>query len=283
MQLRVVVGQAHSGFWTYIKALEHAISPEQAKLTLIESEGANANIDLLIRGQVELAVAPAAWVHEQDKEGRLCALAPAYSTVLLSVSQGDSGITNIGQLRSDHRASIGPEGSSTHWYFSRILKALQVNAEVTPNAWIDQFLQFKDKKVDLIAFASSQPNPQIKRLFEKNDARIIGFSQQEMTLIQDILLLNDYSIPAFTYKNQIKPIKSAEYWTYLYTRCDWAEPQLEQFVANIFNPPRPAPGLIVGEQLKESLNHWAVHKQNPFHWASRLIFEQLGFEVNSED
>ena len=172
------------------------------------SEGPAENIDLLEKGEVDLAfvtLGPAmqAWNGTGPWAGRparsLRALFPMYDTPFQFMAFEASGIRAVADF-AGKRVGVGPRGGTTAAYAPDILKALKIEATLAHGDWADLARQLAAKELDALIVGAGVPFPSFADLERQGQARYLPLTPQQVVDLRLAMPeLGRSIVPAGTY------------------------------------------------------------------------------------
>ncbi len=189
-------------------------------VTAEATSGSQENIRRLASGELDFALSNAAITYfaVRGSEGwdraypvrSVMTLAP---NVALFVTQADSGITRIADLR-DRRVTVGPAGAGFEYFVGPLLEAHGVTYDdfsplnATQQAAVDMLT---DGSADATFLGGAVPTASITQAAASMELTFIPFGDDEkQALIDEYLFFRPASIPAETYRGQAEPFEGLD-------------------------------------------------------------------------
>ena len=177
------------------------------------------NVRLVNRGEAELAIVQSDTIDFafnakeafKEKMTKMAVLAVLYPEVIQVVVRGDSKIDSFDDLKG-MKVGVGAPGSGTEANFRQLsdgygLKKEDVKAQYL--SFSESAEQFKDKHIDAFVVTAGIPNAAIMDIGSQHNINIINIADDKAALIvKKYPFLSPFTIPANTYKNQTKPVKT---------------------------------------------------------------------------
>lgn len=177
------------------------------------------NVRLVNKGEAELAIVQSDTIDFafnareafKEKLTKMAALAVLYPEVIQVVVRGDSKIDSFDDLKG-MKIGVGAPGSGTESNFRQLcdgygLKKEDVKAQYL--SFAESAEQFKDKHIDAFIVTAGIPNSAIMDIGSQHSIRIINIADDKAALIvKKYPFLSSFTVPANTYKNQAKPVKT---------------------------------------------------------------------------
>jgi len=177
------------------------------------------NVRLVNRGEAELAIVQSDTIDFafnakeafKEKLTKMAVLAVLYPEVIQVVVRGDSKIDSFADLKGK-KVGVGAPGSGTEANFRQLsdgygLKKEDVKAQYL--SFSESAEQFKDKHIDAFVVTAGIPNAAIMDIGSQRSINIINIADDKAALIvKKYPFLSPFTIPANTYKNQTKPVKT---------------------------------------------------------------------------
>lgn len=287
--IRIASGSAYGSYWSHANGLRRqfnfsARSDLLSEIEVLETQSPLHNLGEVLAGKAaigysNLSMLKAVTLALGQPESPLCLAFPLYETPLSWVIRDNTDIKNLSGLPAGFTLGMGPQFSSTDWYFREILSLLEKDVTASNSSWIALHERFDKQALNGLAYAAGVPNPQIKRLFRKSNPRVLGFSPEEMTLIQDKLHLRPYLILENTYQNQIEPINSAAFWNYAITQCQLNEQSIYEITRLAMEQAQMLPKPSLSALSQEGVKEWIQTGGIPFHPGSIRYFKEKGIEI----
>ena len=177
------------------------------------------NVRLVNRGEAELAIVQSDTIDFafnakeafKEKLTKMAVLAVLYPEVIQVVVRGDSKIDSFDDLKG-MKVGVGAPGSGTEANFRQLsdgygLKKEDVKAQYL--SFSESAEQFKDKHIDAFVVTAGIPNAAIMDIGSQHNINIINIADDKAAVIvKKYPFLSPFTIPANTYKNQTKPVKT---------------------------------------------------------------------------
>jgi len=177
------------------------------------------NVRLVNRGEAELAIVQSDTIDFafnakeafKEKLTKMAVLAVLYPEVIQVVVRGDSKIDSFADLKGK-KVGVGAPGSGTEANFRQLsdgygLKKEDVKAQYL--SFSESAEQFKDKHIDAFVVTAGIPNAAIMDIGSQHNINIINIADDKAAVIvKKYPFLSPFTIPANTYKNQTKPVKT---------------------------------------------------------------------------
>ena len=244
------------------------------------------NVRLVNRGEAELAIVQSDTIdfafHAKEafkeKLTKMAALAVLYPEVIQVVVRGDSKIDSFDDLKG-MKIGVGAPGSGTESNFRQLcdgygLKKEDVKAQYL--SFSESAEQFKDKHIDAFIVTAGIPNSAIMDIGSQHSVRIINIADDKAALIvKKYPFLSPFTVPANTYKNQAKPVKTLAVNAVLIASTDVKNDVAYNLVKALFeNQTELAASHAKGKEL--SLKNAASGVSIPFHPGAVKYFKEKG-------
>jgi TRAP transporter TAXI family solute receptor len=209
---------------------------------------------------------------------KMAALAVLYPEVIQVVVRGDSKIDSFDDLKG-MKVGVGAPGSGTEANFRQLadgygLKKEDVKAQYL--SFSESAEQFKDKHIDAFVVTAGIPNAAIMDIGSQRSISIINIADDKAALIvKKYPFLSPFTIPANTYKNQTKPIKTIAVNAVLIASTDMKSDVAYQIVKTLFeNQNELAATHAKGKEL--NLKTASTGVSIPFHPGAVKYYKEKG-------
>ena len=208
----------------------------------------------------------------------MAVLAVLYPEVIQVVVRGDSKIDSFDDLKG-MKVGVGAPGSGTEANFRQLsdgygLKKEDVKAQYL--SFSESAEQFKDKHIDAFIVTAGIPNAAIMDIGSQHSIKIINIADDKAALImKKYPFLSPFTIPANTYKNQTKPIKTVAVNAVLIAGTDVKNDVAYQIVKALFeNQSELAATHAKGKEL--NLKTASTGVSIPFHPGAVKYYKEKG-------
>ncbi len=244
------------------------------------------NVRLVNRGEAELAIVQSDTIDFafnakeafKEKMTKMAVLAVLYPEVIQVVVRGDSKIDSFDDLKG-MKVGVGAPGSGTEANFRQLadgygLKKEDVKAQYL--SFSESAEQFKDKHIDAFVVTAGIPNAAIMDIGSQHSINIINIADDKAALIvKKYPFLSPFTIPANTYKNQTKPIKTIAVNAVLIAGTDVKSDVAYQIVKALFeNQSELAATHAKGKEL--NLKTASTGVSIPFHPGAVKYYKEKG-------
>jgi len=185
-----------------------------------QATGASAeNVRLVNKGEAELAIVQSDTIDFaynakeafKEKLTKMAALAVLYPEVIQEVVRGDSKINSIADLKG-LKVGVGAPGSGTEANFRQLCDAYGLKKDDVKAQYLsfsESADQFKDKHIDAFIVTAGIPNAAIMDIGTQHSIRILNIAEDRAArLVKKYPFLSRFTVPANTYKNQDKAVKT---------------------------------------------------------------------------
>lgn len=144
------------------------------KVRVIETDGSEANVELLRNGGAELGLLQAVSSTPEGIRG----IAPLFPEPLHLLVRKDKGIRSVSDL-AGRRLTLGPPGSGARQSAYTVLKHYQIPLESMHDT--EQYFGAiaTDQDLDAALFTTGWMNPTLEKLLQRNDLELIGLADAE--------------------------------------------------------------------------------------------------------
>jgi len=244
------------------------------------------NVRLVNRGEAELAIVQSDTIDFafnakeafKEKLTKMAVLAVLYPEVIQVVVRGDSKIDSFDDLKG-MKVGVGAPGSGTEANFRQLsdgygLKKEDVKAQYL--SFSESAEQFKDKHIDAFVVTAGIPNAAIMDIGSQHNINIINIADDKAALIvKKYPFLSPFTIPANTYKNQTKPVKTIAVNAVLIAGTDVKSDVAYQIVKTLFeNQKELAATHAKGKEL--NLKTASTGVSIPFHPGAVKYYKEKG-------
>lgn len=172
--IRIATGMRGGTFLPLGQTLARSFARDlpEVDFVAIESAGGAASIELLARGEADLALLS----NHVEGSSALRLVAPLYRETLQVVMRRDAGIGAIGDLRG-RRVSLGPEGSGTESIAHAVLGHFGVAPSelvVAPLGMLDAATALERGELDVAFMVAGMRTPAVDRLLSRPDMALLS-------------------------------------------------------------------------------------------------------------
>jgi TRAP transporter TAXI family solute receptor len=197
-QLVIATGSRDGEYYAFAQALATVIARHQPdiEITVLETEGAAQNLELLESGQAQLAIVQS----DTPPEPSARAVAFLFPEVFHLVVRNESGINNFADLLGK-RVAIMPEGSGSYqlfWALSQHYGLEATNFTPLPQSPDQAYAALQRGEVDALARVMALGNTSMANLLKSSGSRLVAIDQTAALRLA-IPYLEASEIPRGTY------------------------------------------------------------------------------------
>lgn len=268
VQLRIATGQRGGTFLPLGEALAGAFVGDIKHLSpkVLESPGSNASVDMLERGEVEIAL-----VSSNSHPGsRVTLIAPLYPETLQIVVRRAANIAVPGDLASK-RVSIGPSGSGTETIAWQVLHHFGIDdahVQARNMSLLDAVAELERGGLDAAFIVAGVRAAAVERLLARDDMELLslGDPDKKGSALEGIGVDAPYLLPAVIPEQLYgavprKPVGTVGVRALLVARKDLDEELVHDLTASLF---RAKVKLSEKEQLMARLTEKFDPSESPF-------------------
>lgn len=256
--------------------------------------GSAANLRLLSKDYIQMAVAQMDLINdaydrtgifENDKKYQgYRAVASLYTEACQIVVPADSSIKTIEDLEGK-KVSIGEEESGTEQNALQILSAYGLNAKLVDTINLDYTAaakKLKSGEIDALFCTAGVQTTVINELAKQRNVRFISLDQKGINrLKKSYKFYTEYTMPANTYANQTKPVKTVGVKAVLLASDKLSEETIKDITKLLFQHEQEIQyALPVNISLDEKTATEGI--TIPFHDGAAAYYKQHGIIVNTE-
>jgi TRAP transporter TAXI family solute receptor len=158
-----------------------------------------------------------------EKLSNLRALFPTYETSFQMVALNNSGIKTLAQV-DGKKVGVGPANGPAENFFKGLVEELGLKPTLVNGTPADLARDLSEGKIDVLWQGAPPPIPAIKLVADQGNATVFGLNDQELSAMEKRFpFLAKAEIPANTYKNQSRPLKSVAAWNFFVVHKDFPE------------------------------------------------------------
>lgn len=262
-------------------------------VTVVPTDGSKANIQSIDEGNYQLGTVQSdvmayAWqgtraFEEEGKVDSFRTVAGLYAEAVQLVTM-DPEIKTVADLRGKS-VSIGAPGSGVYFNAMDILTAAglaESDIKAQYQSFADSADALKDGKIDAAFIVAGAPTPAITELCTTNDAYLVPIDGDVAEkLMDEHPFYTVYEIPAGTYADQTKAVKTVTVKATLIVSADATEDDVYALTAAIFdNIDAITEENSKGAEL--SVENATSGITVPFHAGAAKYFKEKGVEVEVE-
>jgi TRAP transporter TAXI family solute receptor len=244
------------------------------------------NVRLVNKNEAELAIVQSDTIdfaynakeNFKEKLTKMAVLAVLYPEVIQVVVRGDSKIDSVDDLKGK-KIGVGAPGSGTEANFRQLcdgygVKKEDINAQYL--SFAESADQFKDKHIDAFIVTAGIPNAAIMDIGAQNSVRIINIADDKArAIMKKYPFLSSFTIPANTYRNQDKAVKTVAVNAVLIANSDMKADVAYSIVKSMFdNQSELASAHAKGKEL--NLKTASTGVSIPFHPGAVRYFKEKG-------
>lgn len=263
------------------------------EVTVVSTDGSKANIQGIDAGNYQLGTVQSdvmayAWQGTRafEKEGKIDSfrvVAGLYAEAVQLVTM-DPEIKSVKDLEGK-KVSIGAPGSGVYFNAVDILKAAGLSeSDIQPQyqSFADSADALKDKKIDAAFIVAGPPTPAITELCTTNEAYLVPIDGDVAEkLMEDCPFYTVHEIPANTYKNQSKAVKTVTVKATLIVSADASEDDVYKLTAAIFDNIEDITKEN-GKGAELSIDNATSGMTVPFHAGAAKYFKEKNVEVETK-
>lgn len=244
------------------------------------------NVRLVNRGEAELAIVQSDTIDFaynaketfKEKLTKMSALAVLYPEVIQVVVRGESKIDSIDDLKG-MKIGVGAPGSGTEANFRQLADGYGLKKEDVKSQYLsfaESAEQFKDKHIDAFLVTAGIPNAAIMDISTQHSIRILNIADDKAAVIlKKYPFLSPFTVPANTYKNQPKAVKTVAVNAVLIVSTSVKDDVAYNIVKALFeNQNELAMGHAKGKEL--SVKTAASGVSIPFHPGAVKYYKEKG-------
>jgi TRAP transporter TAXI family solute receptor len=201
-RLVIAAGGKQGEYYNFAQALSTVVarhSPD-IHITVLETEGAQQNIELLEQQQAQLAIIQS----DTPPQSSTRAVAFLFPEVFHLVARADSGIRTFSDLKGK-RVALMPEGSGSYrlfWALSRHYGLTKSDFTPLPMSPEQAYEALRQRRVDALSRVMALGNPVLADVLRTSRARLIAIDQVE-ALRLSLPYLEATQIPKGTYDGSL--------------------------------------------------------------------------------
>lgn len=264
------------------------------KIEVKTTAGSASNLRLLSKDYIQMAVAQMDLINdaydrtgifEHDKKYQgYSAIASLYTEACQIVVPADSSIKSVEDLEGK-TVSIGEEESGTEQNAIQILSAYGLNQKLVNEVNLDYTnaaKQLKAGDIDAFFCTAGVQTTVINELAKQCNVRFISLDQKGINrLKKSYKFYTEYTMPANTYVNQTKPVKTVGVKAVLLASDKLSEDTVKDITKLLFqNEQQIQYALPVNISLDEKTATEGI--TIPFHEGAAAYYKQHGITVNTE-
>lgn len=264
------------------------------KIEVKTTAGSASNLRLLSKDYIQMAVAQMDLINdaydrtgifEHDKKYQgYSAIASLYTEACQIVVPADSSIQSVEDLEGK-TVSIGEEESGTEQNATQILSAYGLNKKLVNEVNLDYTnaaKQLKSGDIDAFFCTAGVQTTVINELAKQCNIRFISLDQKGIDrLKKSYKFYTEYTMPANTYVNQTKPVKTVGVKAVLLASDKLSEDTVKDITKLLFqNEQQIQYALPVNISLDEKTAVEGI--TIPFHEGAAAYYKQHGITVNTE-
>lgn len=264
------------------------------KIEVKTTAGSASNLRLLSKDYIQMAVAQMDLINdaydrtgifEHDKKYQgYSAIASLYTEACQIVVPADSSIKSVEDLEGK-TVSIGEEESGTEQNAIQILSAYGLNKKLVDEVNLDYTnaaKQLKSGDIDAFFCTAGVQTTVINELSKQCKVRFISLDQKGIDrLKKSYKFYTEYTMPANTYVNQTKPVKTVGVKAVLLASDKLSEDTVKDITKLLFqNEQQIQYALPVNISLDEKTAVEGI--TIPFHEGAAAYYKQHGITVNTE-
>ena len=174
--LTIATGRTDGAYYAYAQQFKKELAKEKIELTILETSGSIANIDLLESNQADVAFVQSGVVESADHP-ELQALGSLYFEPVWVFVRKGNGVEQLNQLNGA-RIAVGQKGSGTRSVANAILADNlldDTNAEIFELSGMDAVDAFRQNQLDVIFSVGSHNAASIQAMLSETDAELLNF------------------------------------------------------------------------------------------------------------
>lgn len=264
------------------------------KIEVKTTAGSASNLRLLSKDYIQMAVAQMDLINdaydrtgifEHDKKYQgYSAIASLYTEACQIVVPADSSIQSVEDLEGK-TVSIGEEESGTEQNATQILSAYGLNKKLVNEVNLDYTnaaKQLKSGDIDAFFCTAGVQTTVINELAKQCNIRFISLDPKGIDrLKKSYKFYTEYTMPANTYVNQTKPVKTVGVKAVLLASDKLSEDTVKDITKLLFqNEQQIQYALPVNISLDEKTAVEGI--TIPFHEGAAAYYKQHGITVNTE-
>lgn len=264
------------------------------KIEVKTTAGSASNLRLLSKDYIQMAVAQMDLINdaydrtgifEHDKKYQgYSAIASLYTEACQIVVPADSSIQSVEDLEGK-TVSIGEKESGTEQNATQILSAYGLNKKLVNEVNLDYTnaaKQLKSGDIDAFFCTAGVQTTVINELAKQCNIRFISLDQKGIDrLKKSYKFYTEYTMPANTYVNQTKPVKTVGVKAVLLASDKLSEDTVKDITKLLFqNEQQIQYALPVNISLDEKTAVEGI--TIPFHEGAAAYYKQHGITVNTE-
>ena len=264
------------------------------KIEVKTTAGSASNLRLLSKDYIQMAVAQMDLINdaydrtgifEHDKKYQgYSAIASLYTEACQIVVPADSSIKSVEDLEGK-TVSIGEEESGTEQNAIQILSAYGLNKKLVDEVNLDYTSAAKKLKsgdIDAFFCTAGVQTTVINELAKQCNIRFISLDQKGIDrLKKSYKFYTEYTMPANTYANQTKPVKTVGVKAVLLASDKLSEDTVKDITKLLFKHEQEIQyALPVNISLNEKTSTEGI--TIPFHEGAAAYYKQHGITVNTE-
>ncbi|MBC7968298.1 MAG: TAXI family TRAP transporter solute-binding subunit [Fuerstia sp.] len=174
-EIRLAGGKPEGLYHTLAQHLAKRLHEQTGQpARVIETDGSEANVELLRNGGAELGLLQAVSLTPEGIRG----IAPLFPEPLHLLVRKDKGIRSISDL-AGRRVTLGPLGSGSRQSASTVLNHYQVPLDSMHDTQEYFGAIATDADLDAALFTTGWMNPTLEKLLQRNDLELVGIADAE--------------------------------------------------------------------------------------------------------
>jgi TRAP transporter TAXI family solute receptor len=244
----LTIGTASPGgtYHTYGAGLARILTRELGlPVSARATEGPNQNIELLERGELQLAfvtmgVALQAWngtgAWTKGRQFRtMRAMFPMYDTPFHFLARQDAGVRSLADV-AGKRIGVGPHGGTAGTYVPAFLAALKLGALLTYGTWEELAAQMQGHAIDVLAVAAGVPFPAAAGLEAKRLVRHVPLTAEQIVSLRlAVPELTPSVIPAGSYPSLMTGYQTVGLYNFAVAHGDVPDDLVYHLVKAVFD------------------------------------------------
>jgi TRAP transporter TAXI family solute receptor len=175
----MATGSKDGAYYYYGRIYRDLMAQEGIDVTLVETAGSTANIDLLNRGGADVAFVQGG-TRNDDGNTKLRSLASLYyEPVWVFVGKGLPPIARLADLKG-RRVAVDAEGSGTRMVALQLLADIGLNGgafQISPLGGNEAATALREGKLDAAFFITGANTPVVRDLFSTRDIRLLAIDR----------------------------------------------------------------------------------------------------------
>lgn len=174
-EIRIAAGKPEGLYHTLAQHLAKRLHEQTGQpVRVIETNGSDANVELLRNGGAELGFLQAVSLTPQGIRG----IAPLFPEPLHLLVRKDKGIRSVSDL-TGRRVTLSPPGSGARRSACAVLDHYQVPLESMHDTEEYFGAMAADPDLDAALFTTGWMNPTLEKLLQRNDLELVGIADAE--------------------------------------------------------------------------------------------------------